>query len=103
MQIIVIAKVTQNRPANLHLQFLDQNLLECLESFKSDAFICLSCIKIVTFEYEQFFKSRNIILFECLIEDFLLEICQFFITEIPIVISIKDAEYSQKSFLKVRS
>ena len=102
-QLVIVAKVAQDGPANFHFEFFDQDLLEGFECFEGDAFLGLCGIIVVTLKNKELFECCDIVLLEVLIEHFLLKVGKLFITHVAIVVGVHDAEYPQQSLLKIRS
>ena len=76
--------------------------MESLERFKGDSFLGLCGIIVVTLQNQKLFESRDVVLFQVLVEHLLLKVGKLLITHVAIVVGIHDAEDSQQSFLKVR-
>jgi len=92
---VIIAVVSQYGPADLHLQLPNQNLLECLESFKCDSLLRLDLIKVFTLKHKYFLKGSDVVTLKVFLEDFALKLDQLVIIQESIVVVVTDPENSQ--------
>ena len=102
-QIVIVAKVAQNSPAYLHLELLDQDLLECLESVEIDALQGLLFTKVITtaLKHQELLEGRDVIALQILVEDLLLENGQLLVVEVAVIVEVEDPKDAQKSLLEV--
>lgn len=100
-KIVCISEKSENRPANIHLELANQNLLKVFKRSKVNTFNRDRLIILVTLSNEHFFESRDVQSLKIFFENNLLEVSQLFIREQAVAILVTNAEYPQQGSLKL--
>jgi hypothetical protein len=85
---VIVAVVTENLPADFHLELADQDLVEGLKCLECDSFESLSLIEVLTLPYEHVFQCRDVVPLKLFLEDFCLERDYLIVIQEAVIVAI---------------
>ena len=89
-------------PAGLLLHLLDQHFLKRLESFETHPSLSLVLIVVFAFMDEQFLERSDVFLLQLGLEYLRLELLQFVVVQVAVLVFVADPEHSEQSPLVFR-